>query len=231
MKKTLLILSGVFSLAVLSSAYCAAQAPGESAPQDSGMWQDEGSGAGRGGGSGMEPGAFKRRAEEKGGASRRNWPGMRPGVPELNGDQEVAGLIKKHDPAFAAKLEELKKTAPGNYRMLMKMSGKMAMIARMENDEGMEKDAVRAFSLEYETKELSRKYDKASGGDKDKIKQELAVKVSESFELRLKNQEAKIQRMEKDLARLRKNLESRRANKAKIVEERVGQLTGEGYGW
>ena len=156
---------------------------------------------------------------------------MRPGVPELNGDQEVAGLIKKHDPAFAAKLEELKKTAPGNYRMLMKMSGKMAMIARMENDEGMEKDAVRAFFLEYETKELSRKYDKASGGDKDKIKQELVVKVSESFELRLRNQEAKIQRMEKDLARLRKNLESRRANKAKIVEERVGQLTGEGYGW
>jgi hypothetical protein len=231
MKKTSLILSGAFSLAVLAAVCCAAQAPGEGAPQDSGMWQDEGPGAGRGGGPGMAPSSLKRRAEEKGGANRMDWPGIRPGGQEPADDQEMAGLIKKYDPAFAAKLAELKKTAPNNYRLLMRMSGKMAMVARLENDEDMEKDAVRAFSLEYETKELSRKYDKASDGDRDKIKKELGVKVSELFDIRLKLQGAKIQRMERDLARLRKNLETRRANKARIVEERAGQLIGEGYGW
>jgi hypothetical protein len=37
--------------------------------------------------------------------------------------------------------------------------------------------------------------------------------------------------MEKDLAKLKKNIETRRAGKAKIVDERVGQLTGESVGW
>ena len=32
--------------------------------------------------------------------------------------------------------------------------------------------------------------------------------------------------IEKDLAKLKKNIETRKAGKAKIVEERVGQLTG-----
>ena len=225
-KKTSLILSGAFCLAVLTAAHCAAQAPGEGAQEESGLWQDEGSGAGLGGGPGMGSGAGA-----KGMMKRMGRRGLNPGGMESWDEAEVAGLIKKHDPAFAAKLTDLKKTAPNKYRLLMKMSGRMAMLARMENDEGMEKDAVRAFALEYDAKELARGYDRASDGDKDKIKKELGVKVSELFDIRLKVQEAKIQRMEKDLARLRKNLESRRANKTKVVEERVGQLTGEGYGW
>ncbi len=226
MKKTSLILSGAFSLAVLAAACCAAQAPGEGAPEGRGIWQDEGHGAGMDGGPGME-----KRAGAKGMMQRMGGHRLNPGGLDSRNETEVSGLIKKHDPAFAAKLADLKKTAPGKYRMLMKMSGKMAVAARMENNEAMEKDAVRAFSLEYDAKELARRYDMVSDGDKEKIKKELDVKVSELFDIRFRVQEAKIRRMEKDLARLRKNLENRRANKAKVVGERVEQLTGEGYSW
>jgi hypothetical protein len=55
--------------------------------------------------------------------------------------------------------------------------------------------------------------------------------VAELFDLRLKSQERRVARVEKDLAKLRKNLETRKANKAKIVDERVGQMLGDGIGW
>ena len=37
--------------------------------------------------------------------------------------------------------------------------------------------------------------------------------------------------IEKEMAKIKKNLESRKANKAKIVDQRLDQMTGEGSGW
>ena len=36
---------------------------------------------------------------------------------------------------------------------------------------------------------------------------------------------------EKEVAKLQKNLENRKINKAKIVDQRVEEMTGEGNGW
>jgi hypothetical protein len=37
--------------------------------------------------------------------------------------------------------------------------------------------------------------------------------------------------MDAEIARLKKNLETRKANKAKIVDQRLDEMTGEGFGW
>ena len=227
MKRASLILSGALFLA--SAAYCGALAPGEGAPEEDGMW-DEGPAAGRDRGPGPGAGGHVRFAEGK----KSPWRSQRSGFGggrKMRSEQEALDIIKKHDPDFAAKLSELKKRAPRKYNVLMRNSGRTAVIARMENDEGMEKDAVRAFSLDYETKELSRKYNKAADGNRARIRKELSVKVSELFDIRLKVRESKIKRMEKDLGKLKKRLEKRKGNKARIVEERVRQLTGESFGW
>ena len=146
-------------------------------------------------------------------------------------EEETIALIKKHDPAFAQKVEDLKDAAPPKYHMIMQLSGKILAGAKMEEDAAVEKDAVRMLALEFEVKEQSRKLEKAQDSEKGAIKDSIKVKLSELFDLKSKGQELRVKRMETDLAKLKKNLESRKANKAKIVQQRMEQLTGEGYGW
>ena len=146
-------------------------------------------------------------------------------------EEEALAIIKKQAPAFSAKLEGLKASAPAKYEAVMDMAGKMLGGRGQEKNESYEKDAVRELELEYDTRDLARGYEKASEADKAKIKAEAKVKVEELFDLRLKSQAARIDRMEKEVAKLKQKLEARKAGKAKIVNQRIEQLTGEGYGW
>ena len=158
--------------------------------------------------------------EEKGG-----------GGPGFMSEDEVLALITKHDPAFAKKVGDLREIAPGKYKMLMQMSGKMFGMARMQQNESIEKDAVRAMSLEFDTKELGLKYEKSTDADKKTIKESLRGKLAELFDLKTKAQELRVKHMDAEISSLKKNIESRKVNKAKIVEQRLEQMTGEGYGW
>jgi hypothetical protein len=153
------------------------------------------------------------------------------GGPGFLSEDEILTVIKKHNAAFAKKVENLKTIAPPKYHMVMQMSGKLLAVSKMEADEATEKDAVRMLALEFESKELSLKFDKAADADKKGIKENLKANLSELFDLKSKGQELRVKRMEADLAKLKKNLEKRKVNKDKIVEQRLEQLTGEGYGW
>lgn len=154
-----------------------------------------------------------------------------PAGPGFLTEEETLAVIKKHDAAFGKKVEDLKTIAPAKYRMLLRMSGNLFAMAKMEQDESMQKDAVRVLALEFDSKELSLKYDKAVDADKKAIKESLRADLSELFDLRTKGQELRVKRMEKEMAKLKKNLESRKASKAKIVDQRLDQMTGEGSGW
>jgi len=158
--------------------------------------------------------------EEKGG-----------GGPGFMSEDEVMAVITKHDPAFAKKAGDLREIAPGKYKMLMQMSGKMFGMARMQQNESIEKDAVRAMSLEFDTKELGLKYEKSTDADKKTIKETLRGKLAELFDLKTRAQELRVKHMDAEISSLKKNIESRKVNKAKIVEQRLEQMTGEGYGW
>lgn len=146
-------------------------------------------------------------------------------------EEKILATIRKHDAEFARKLEQLQEAAPGKYRMILMMSGKMLMVARMEGDEALEKDAVRGLALEFESKELSMKYAKADDAGRKEIKARLGKVLAELFDLKTKGQELRVKKMEGELGGLRKKIENRKANKAKIVDQRLEQLTGEGYGW
>ena len=153
------------------------------------------------------------------------------GGPGFVSEEEALAIIGKYDPAFAKKAEGLKTSAPAKSHMLMEMAGRLLAAAKAGEGAGTEKDAVRMLSLEFESKELSVKFDKASDSDKKSVKEALRAVLSELFDLKSKNQELRVKRMEADLGRLKKKLEERKANKSKIVEQRLDQLTGEGYGW
>jgi hypothetical protein len=159
-------------------------------------------------------------------------PGMGMGGPGFLEEDEAMAVIRKNDAAFAKKLEDLKTVSPAKYRMAMQMAGKILAGPKMEEDAAMERDAVRGLSLELDTNELSRKYEKAADADKPAIKEDLKAKLSELFDLKTKAQEQRLKHMASDLAKLQKKLEARKLNKTKIVEQRAEQLTGEGgEGW
>jgi len=160
-------------------------------------------------------------------------PGDGPamGGPVLLGEDETLALIKKTDAGFAKKLDDLKSVAPAKYKSIVQMSSRALSISKMEQDESMQKNVVRGLSLEFEVKELGLKYDKASEAERKAIKETLRARLSELFDLKTGGQEQRLARMQKEIARLRKNMEKRKANKSKIVEQRLDQVTGEGFGW
>lgn len=229
MKKKLMILFGIAALTLAPAVYAAAQ-PVEG-PEEEENEAMMGEPRGPGGPVHREVTIRERRlagADEEPGEKGPPF-GKRGGAQAA--EEEIISVIKKHDPVFAAKLADLKTSAGPKYKMILMMAGRALGMARMAKDESLARDAVQAVSLEYDTKELSIRYDKAADSEKAGIKAELKAKTSELFDLKLKGQELRVKTMERDLAKLKKNIEARKAGKAKIVEERVGQLTGESVGW
>jgi hypothetical protein len=159
--------------------------------------------------------------------------GPRPGMggPVLLSDEEALAVITRNDPDFAKKMADLKTVSPAKYRMLMMMSRRVLSFANMEKDAAMEKDAVRGLSLEFQTKELALDYGRAADADKKAIKENLRAKLAELFDLKSKGQEMRVKHMEAEISKLKKNLEDRKVNKAKIVDQRLDEMTGEGLGW
>lgn len=162
-------------------------------------------------------------------------PGMGEGGPAwqdpTGAEEKGLDLIKQHDPVFHGKLLKLRESAPAKYKVAMRMAGKTLMMAKMDQDPALEKSVVRMLALEYETRELGLAYEKAGASDKAKIKGELKKGLSELFDLRLGHQEFRVKRMEKDLARLKAQIEKRKSSKAKLVEGRLEQMTGEAVTW
>lgn len=177
-------------------------------------------------------------AGDMGPMKKRNFKG--PGVgPNMWQDkkrdinsQEIMEIIKKNDPAFADRLLELEKKDPFKYHQVIKISFRLLNISRKAGEENIEKDIVRAVSLEYDVRELALQYDKATDSEKSKIKEEMKSKLNELFDIRLKAQEIRVKKVEQELIELKSNIQKRKANKLKIVEDRLNQLTkGKDLSW
>lgn len=147
--------------------------------------------------------------------------GMPPDMEEI-----VLDTIKRNDPAFAEKLAGLRESNPKKYDVTIGIASKFLSMVKKAEEPGLEKDVVRGISLEYDVRELSLQYEKASDSEKAKIKDSLKTKLNELFDIRAKGQEARIKRMEKEIAELRANMQKRKANKSKIVEQRLNELVG-----
>lgn len=162
------------------------------------------------GGPGFGPGAMKRKH------------GCRKGECKGELERKVMDIVSKNDQSFAQKLEELKKTNPQKYRQLIKLSFNLLELAK--ENEIAEKDVVRGIALEYDTRELASKYNKADPGEKEKIKREIKNKLNELFDIRTKVQELKVERLQAKVKELKDIIEKRKQNKSKIIEERLNDL-------
>ncbi len=85
----------------------------------------------------------------------------------------------------------------------------------------------RILDLEAISRTAGIRYEYAGSEEKTQIKAELMPVLEELFEIREKARKKEIERLEKELAELKKALKVRRANKTKIVQSRFGELLGE----
>jgi len=79
---------------------------------------------------------------------------------------------------------------------------------------------------EQKSLELSRKYMQTkSAEEKNKIMAELRKAVEAAFDARIADRLRRVERMEKELRRIRRQIEERKANRDKICEARIQELT------
>ena len=161
MKKKLIAVFAIAALTLAPAVYSAAQpveGPGDE--ENEAMMEEPRGPGGQGQREKREMMIKERRQAGMEEESGERGPGF--GKKVAAAEEEILPVIKKHNPAFAAKLAELKTTARPKYKMILMMAGRVLDMARMGKDESLVKDAVQAVSLEYDTKELSIRYDKAT---------------------------------------------------------------------
>lgn len=82
--------------------------------------------------------------------------------------------------------------------------------------------------MEAETGELARMYQEAPDAvEKQKIKDTIRSKLEALFDLRQKDREQMIARMEKKMADLRRNLDEKKGRREEIIDRRLKDLTGD----
>jgi hypothetical protein len=77
---------------------------------------------------------------------------------------------------------------------------------------------------EQEIRKLVTAYKKANTEEQKKLRADLKQNVGEAFELREKSRQENIQRMESQLAKLKKDAEKRKAEREAIIESRLKEL-------
>jgi hypothetical protein len=88
-------------------------------------------------------------------------------------------------------------------------------------------------NLDQKTLELSRAYrGTTDAAHKEKIRTDLKEKLGALFDLRERERQAHVERIESDLVNLKNSITDRRAHREEIVERRLVELTdGDDLGW
>jgi len=146
--------------------------------------------------------------------------------------QEEATLefLERLDPEVAVWFRQMKLTSPMRYRrMLNAVAFRIAMMEREAAGDTTALVRERAvMRLQMRVESLSQQYRRAGDDDsRDAIRAEMRGALDELFDLREAEKRAHLERMARELERLRAVIAERRENKDEIVERRLLELTGE----
>lgn len=163
-------------------------------------------------------------------------PGRPPLVigPEM--EQAALKFIETYHPSRADELKRIKVIQPEHYSRtitdIFQRSERLRMFqkedpARYELEVSQETLDEKTFSLAQACRNARDENEKQS------LRQQLELTVSEHFDVREQIKESELRRMETDLQRLNERLKQRKANKNEVVKQRVNQLMtiGSGLEW
>ncbi len=81
--------------------------------------------------------------------------------------------------------------------------------------------------LEHKCFQLAERARKATGEEKEKLVAELNESVKAHFKVRQERRTVELKRVEEQLARLRKTIETHEAKGEEVIKRRVSQLLGD----
>jgi|GEM_PF-3812496 len=145
-------------------------------------------------------------------------------------ERAVLSYLEQFETDILSELKQLKANRPRLYRrQIEKFFIEMKRLERVrETDKSHYNNLLEEKRLELLSLQVSRQYKKS---DDDEARRALAVKLTElvnrSFDLRQKNRQREIEKLEQRVVELKTENEKRLQNKADIVSERVKQLKGE----
>ena len=144
-------------------------------------------------------------------------------------EQEEQKLLQELTPELKTHFTELKKYDKEEYFELLRESQYRNMrypFATNKEKEMLQRER-KIFELEVATRSLSAKYSSDKSADKSKLKSQLTTTISELFDLKELNRKSQVQELERELAKLKKELDVRSKNKTEIIRRRVQELLGE----
>lgn len=125
--------------------------------------------------------------------------------------------FKKENPEDFDRLQKLRTEDPEKFREELRRRMKERMERGMQH---------RASRHDAACEELRRAYREAETDEqKAEIKVKLEGAVQEAFDARLADQKEMVERLEKQLEKLKEQIATREANRAEICARRVGELT------
>lgn len=148
-------------------------------------------------------------------------------------DRELAlQVLKDINPEVAERLAEWKDNPQRTGALLGRyMSRIHKLIQTKKSDPELYELSVKDTRIGMECDKLRRKFQEAGRADDearaDEIRSQITKLVEEHFDVRQTMREMELERMERRLAKARKQLEKRAGMRGELVEQRVEELTGE----
>lgn len=149
-------------------------------------------------------------------------------------DKDVLDLIKDVDPAFHKQLKEMKTSKQAQYKITIGMLGRNLFFVKNadgEREKNLIQKTIARVKLEMEVRDITKKYFEAKELEKASIKNDLKAKLANLFDIKLAEQQTRVDKMEEDLAKLKKDISDRKAAKNKIVDSRLEELTEPRFHW
>jgi hypothetical protein len=145
-------------------------------------------------------------------------------------ERQVLEYVSKYHPERLKQLEQLRTDRPVFYRRaLVRFSREMNTMNRLkQEDPERYQELLEENKLDAESLDLAQQYKDASNeAEKEAIRKKLEDLLNRIFELRQKNRQQEIERLEKRIAGLREQNAKRLDMKDEIVQRRLLQLLGE----
>jgi len=147
-----------------------------------------------------------------------------------NWQKSVLDYVRQHNPEEYATLQKDRDRNPAKFEnKLLKNAERMVRLEELRvADPDRYENEKRKQQLEIAVRQLSREYQKAEDEKKRKeLKAQLWDQLEELFTLREAEKKQKIERLEKELQKLKEIVELRQKKKDEIINNRLNELIGQ----
>jgi len=146
------------------------------------------------------------------------------------GAEAIWGLLREQFAPELGELEHLGQNrpdqAPGFARHLVDQAA--SLLEMREHQPERFARIMAARKLDQETHELAARYRRAEGkAEREKLAKKLAAALEQAFAARLAMQEEEVAELATELKKRQQALAERRQNRARIITQRLHQLTGQ----